>query len=132
MLALFVNAAILIVAAATFHASGHADVAEIGQAFELLSPLLGLGIASTLFAVALLASGLNSTVTATLAGQIVMEGFLRPARCRTGRDGCSPAASPSFLSSSSPHSMASAVPHSSWCSARSCCRCNFRSPSFRW
>jgi len=53
------------------------DVAEIGQAFELLSPLLGLGIASILFAIALLASGLNSTVTATLAGQIVMEGFLR-------------------------------------------------------
>jgi manganese transport protein len=76
MLALFINAAILIVAAATFHTSGHSDVAEIGQAFELLSPLLGLGIASTLFAVALLASGLNSTVTATLAGQIVMEGFL--------------------------------------------------------
>ncbi|MBR0829532.1 Nramp family divalent metal transporter [Bradyrhizobium manausense] len=76
MLALFINAAILVVAAATFHNSGHADVAEIGQAFELLSPLLGLGIASTLFAVALLASGLNSTVTATLAGQIVMEGFL--------------------------------------------------------
>jgi manganese transport protein len=76
MMALFINAAILIVAAATFHTSGHADVAEIGQAFELLSPLLGLGIASTLFAVALLASGLNSTVTATLAGQIVMEGFL--------------------------------------------------------
>src|SRR5258707_1112607 len=75
-LALFINAAILIVAAATFHSSGHSDVAEIGQAFELLSPLLGLGIASTLFAVALLASGLNSTVTATLAGQIVMEGFL--------------------------------------------------------
>jgi manganese transport protein len=77
MLALFINAAILIVAAATFHDSGHADVAEIGKAFELLSPLLGLGIASTLFAIALLASGLNSTVTATLAGQIVMEGFLR-------------------------------------------------------
>src|SRR4051794_22143108 len=77
MLALFVNAAILVVAAATFHDSGHADVAEIGKAFELLSPLLGLGIASTLFAIALLASGLNSTVTATLAGQIVMEGFLR-------------------------------------------------------
>jgi manganese transport protein len=76
MLALFINAAILVVAAATFHKSGHADVAEIGQAYELLSPLLGLGIASTLFAVALLASGLNSTVTATLAGQIVMEGFL--------------------------------------------------------
>jgi manganese transport protein len=77
MLALFVNAAILIVAAATFHTSGHSDVAEIGQAYHLLSPLLGLGIASTLFAVALLASGVNSTVTATLAGQIVMEGFLR-------------------------------------------------------
>jgi manganese transport protein len=77
MLALFVNAAILVVAAATFHESGHADVEEIGQAFQLLSPLLGLGIASTLFAVALLASGVNSTVTATLAGQIVMEGFLR-------------------------------------------------------
>ncbi|MDR5781740.1 Nramp family divalent metal transporter [Caballeronia sp. LZ065] len=76
-LALFINAAILIVAAAVFHANGHEDVAEIGDAFRLLSPLLGLGIASTLFAVALLASGLNSTVTATLAGQIVMEGFLR-------------------------------------------------------
>ncbi len=77
MLALFVNAAILVVAAAAFHTSGHADVKEIEQAFELLSPLLGLSIASTLFAVALLASGLNSTVTATLAGQIIMEGFLR-------------------------------------------------------
>ncbi|WP_456710576.1 Nramp family divalent metal transporter [Bradyrhizobium sp. USDA 4452] len=76
MLALFVNAAILVLAAATFHKSGHSDVAEIDQAFELLSPLLGLSIASTLFAVALLASGLNSTVTATLAGQIVMQGFL--------------------------------------------------------
>src|SRR3979409_2323500 len=77
MLALFINAAILIVAASTFHSSGHADVAEIGKAFELLSPLLGFSIASTLLAIALLASGLNSTVTATLAGQIVMEGFLR-------------------------------------------------------
>jgi manganese transport protein len=76
ILALFVNASILIVAAAAFHGTGHEDVAEIGQAYELLSPLLGLGIASVLFAVALLASGLNSTVTATLAGQIVMEGFL--------------------------------------------------------
>ncbi len=76
-LALFVNAAILVVAAAVFHTSGHHDVAEIGDAHELLSPLLGAGIASTLFALALLASGLNSTVTATLAGQIVMEGFLR-------------------------------------------------------
>ncbi|MDO9416025.1 Nramp family divalent metal transporter [Pararhizobium sp.] len=77
MLALFINAAILVVAAVAFHGTGHEDVAEIGDAYELLSPLLGLGIASTLFAVALLASGLNSTVTATLAGQIVMEGFLR-------------------------------------------------------
>ena len=77
MLALFVNAAILIVAAVAFHDSGHEDVADIGQAFQLLSPLLGLGIASFLFAIALLASGVNSTVTATLAGQIVMEGFLR-------------------------------------------------------
>jgi manganese transport protein len=76
MLALFINAAILIVAAAVFHASGKTDVTEIEQAYALLSPLLGAGIASILFAVALLASGLNSTVTATLAGQIVMEGFL--------------------------------------------------------
>ena len=77
MLALFVNAAILIVAASVFHAGGKTDVAEIQDAYALLSPLLGVGIASILFAVALLASGLNSTVTATLAGQIVMEGFLR-------------------------------------------------------
>ncbi|OLP58293.1 divalent metal cation transporter [Xaviernesmea oryzae] len=76
MLALFINAAILIVAAVAFHETGRTDVAEIEQAHELLSPLLGFGLASTLFAVALLASGLNSTVTATLAGQIVMEGFL--------------------------------------------------------
>jgi manganese transport protein len=76
MLALFVNSAILIVAAAVFHANGKTDVAEIEEAYALLSPLLGAGVASILFAVALLASGLNSTVTATLAGQIVMEGFL--------------------------------------------------------
>ena len=76
-LALFVNAAILIVAAAVFHAGGHPEVAEISQAHGMLSPLLGVGAASALFAIALLASGLNSTVTATLAGQIVMEGFLR-------------------------------------------------------
>ncbi|MBO0150368.1 divalent metal cation transporter, partial [Vibrio sp. Vb2424] len=66
MLALFVNAAILILAAAGFHAGGRTEVEEIEQAYELLSPLLGVGVASTLFAVALLASGLNSTVTATL------------------------------------------------------------------
>ncbi len=77
MFALFINGAILVLAAAAFHASGRTEVAEIQDAFELLSPLLGLGIASTLFAVALLASGLNSTVTATLAGQIIMEGFIK-------------------------------------------------------
>ncbi|MGN7360789.1 Nramp family divalent metal transporter [Paenibacillus sp. SAF-054] len=76
MLALFVNAAILILSAATFHTSGHTDVAEIQDAYQLLTPLLGTGIASVLFAVALLASGQNSTLTGTLAGQIVMEGFL--------------------------------------------------------
>lgn len=77
MLALFINASILIIAASAFHTTGNTDVVEIEQAYKLLSPLLGLGIASTLFAIALLASGINSTVTATLAGQIVMEGFLR-------------------------------------------------------
>ena len=76
MLALFVNAAILVLAAAVFHANGRTDVADIEEAHALLAPMLGAGIASVLFAVALLASGLNSTVTATLAGQIVMEGFL--------------------------------------------------------
>jgi manganese transport protein len=73
--ALFINAAILIIAAATFHTSGHAEVAEIQDAFKLLTPLLGAG-ASVVFALALLASGQNSTLTGTLAGQIVMEGFL--------------------------------------------------------
>ena len=90
MLALFVNAGILIVAASVFHASGKTDVQEIEQAYELLSPLLGVGIASILFAIALLASGLNSTVTATLAGQIVMEGFLESAHSALG----APAADP--------------------------------------
>ncbi|MFL6588744.1 MAG: Nramp family divalent metal transporter [Chthoniobacterales bacterium] len=76
MFALFINAAILIVAAATFYRRGHNDVAEIQDAYKLLTPLLGVGGASTLFALALLASGQNSTLTGTLAGQIVMEGFL--------------------------------------------------------
>jgi manganese transport protein len=76
-LALFVNAAILVVAAVAFHDTGHVEVEDISQAYRLLSPLLGLGLASAVFAAALLASGLNSTITATLAGQIVMEGFLR-------------------------------------------------------
>jgi manganese transport protein len=76
MFALFINAAILILSAAVFHWSGHQDVAEIQDAYRLLSPLLGVGAASILFAVALLASGQNSTLTGTLAGQIVMEGFL--------------------------------------------------------
>jgi manganese transport protein len=73
--ALFINAAILIVAAATFHRTGNTEVAEIQDAYQLLTPLLGAG-ASTMFALALLASGQNSTLTGTLAGQIVMEGFL--------------------------------------------------------
>jgi manganese transport protein len=76
MLALFVNAAILILAASVFHRGGHTEVAEIGDAYKLLSPMLGVAGASTLFAVALLASGQNSSLTGTLAGQIVMEGFL--------------------------------------------------------
>ena len=76
MFALLVNASILILAAATFHKSGQTEVAELGRAHELLAPLLGLSIAPTLFAIALLCCGLNSTVTATMAGQIVMEGFL--------------------------------------------------------
>ncbi|MHB8837982.1 MAG: Nramp family divalent metal transporter, partial [Gemmatimonadaceae bacterium] len=74
--ALFINAAILIVAAATFHTSGNTQVAEIQDAYKLLTPLLGVAGASTVFALALLASGQNSTLTGTLAGQIVMEGFL--------------------------------------------------------
>lgn len=76
-LALFVNAAILIVAAAVFHRSGHYNVAAIGDAYKLLSPLLGVTGASTMFAIALLASGQNSSITGTLAGQVVMEGFLQ-------------------------------------------------------
>jgi manganese transport protein len=75
-IALFVNAAILIVAAAVFNRSGHYDVAAIQDAYKLLSPLLGVTGASTLFAVALLASGQNSSITGTLAGQVVMEGFI--------------------------------------------------------
>lgn len=75
-LALFINAAILVLAAAAFHATGQTGVADISQAYRLLSPTLGAGLASVLFAVALLASGQNSTVTGTLAGQIVAEGFL--------------------------------------------------------
>ncbi len=76
MSALFINAAILIMAAATFHGTGYDDVADIGDAYQLLSPLLGTSLASTLFAVALLCSGQNATLTGTLAGQIVMEGFI--------------------------------------------------------
>ena len=76
MFALFINGAILVLAASAFHWSGHQHVAEIQDAYKLLSPLLGVSFASVLFAVALLASGQNSTLTGTLAGQIVMEGFL--------------------------------------------------------
>ena len=76
LLAFFINAAILILAAAAFHFSGNQQVADIADAHRLLDPLLGVQMASVLFAVALLASGQNSTLTGTLAGQIVMEGFL--------------------------------------------------------
>jgi manganese transport protein len=76
MFALFINAAILVMAAAAFHGSGHEAVADIGDAYQLLSPLLGTRMASILFAVALLCSGQNATLTGTLAGQIVMEGFI--------------------------------------------------------
>jgi manganese transport protein len=75
-LAFFINAAILIMAAATFHRHGLSEVAEIQEAYQTLSPLLGIPMASFLFAIALLCSGQNSTLTGTLAGQIVMEGFL--------------------------------------------------------
>jgi manganese transport protein len=76
MSALFINAAILIMASATFHGTGHQEVADISDAYTLLSPLLGTSLASVLFAVALLCSGQNATLTGTLAGQIVMEGFI--------------------------------------------------------
>jgi manganese transport protein len=74
--ALFVNAAILVVAAATFHGTGNQDVADISDAYHLLAPILGTSLASTAFAISLLFSGQNATLTGTLAGQIVMEGFL--------------------------------------------------------
>ena len=76
MFALLINASILILAAATFNKAGQTDVSELGEVHKLIAPLLGSGIAPTLFAIALLCCGLNSTVTATLAGQIVMEGFI--------------------------------------------------------
>jgi len=76
LLAMFINGAILVLAAATFHVAGRTDVAEIGDAYRLLSPMLGAGAASAVFAIALLASGQNSTITGTLAGQVVAEGFL--------------------------------------------------------
>jgi manganese transport protein len=76
MFALLINASILILAAATFHKVGKTDVAELDQAHSFLAPLLGSAMAPTLFGIALLCCGLNSTVTATLSGQIVMEGFI--------------------------------------------------------
>jgi manganese transport protein len=76
MSALFINGAILVMAAATFHGTGYDHVADISDAYKMLSPLLGTTLASTLFAVALLCSGQNATLTGTLAGQIVMEGFI--------------------------------------------------------
>jgi manganese transport protein len=76
-LALFVNVGIMIVAAGAFHATGNTSVSELSDAYRLLSPVLGVAAASTLFGIALLASGLSSSVTGTLAGQVVMEGFLK-------------------------------------------------------
>ncbi len=76
LFAFFINAAILVVSAAAFHGTEHQDVADISDAYKLLAPVLGTQLASTAFAVALLASGQNSTLTGTMAGQIVMEGFL--------------------------------------------------------
>jgi len=76
MFALLINASILILAAATFNKTGQTEVSELGEVHKLIAPLLGSGMAPTLFAIALLCCGLNSTVTATLAGQIVMEGFI--------------------------------------------------------
>ena len=75
MLALFVNAAILALAAAVFHRSGHFEIGDIQSAYKMLTPLMGVGLATPLFAVALLASGQNSTLTGTMAGQIILEGF---------------------------------------------------------
>jgi manganese transport protein len=76
-LAFFINAAILIISASVFNKSGNEEVADINDAYKLLTPLLGASLASTVFAIALLASGQNSTLTGTMAGQIIMEGFLR-------------------------------------------------------
>jgi manganese transport protein len=108
MFALFINAAILIMAAATFHGSGHERVADIGDAYQLLTPLLGTSAASVLFAVALLCSGQNATLTGTLAGQIVMEGFLN-LRARLWLRASSRGCLRSFRRSSSSRCMGSAA-----------------------
>jgi manganese transport protein len=76
LFALCINAAILVLAAAAFHRTGHEEVGEIQEAYKLLTPLLGVPVASGIFILALLASGQNSTLTGTLAGQIIMEGFI--------------------------------------------------------
>ena len=76
-MAVLINLALIVMAAAAFHASGHLEVTDLGDAYRLIAPLLGAPLAATLFAVALLACGLTSTITATLAGQMVMEGFLQ-------------------------------------------------------
>ncbi|KIG03619.1 Nramp family divalent metal transporter [Caballeronia concitans] len=77
LLALLINAAILILAASAFHATGHTQVTEIEDAYKLLAPIVGTGLAAILFAVTLFASGQSSTFTGTIAGQVIMEGFLR-------------------------------------------------------
>ena len=77
MMAVLINLSLVVIAAAAFHASGHLAVTDLSDAYRLIAPLLGAPLAATLFAVALLACGLNSTITATMAGQMVMEGFLQ-------------------------------------------------------
>ena len=118
MFALFINAAILILAAAAFHWSGHQDVAEIQDAYQLLSPLLGVSFASVLFAVALLASGQNSTLTGTLAGQIVMEGFLNFRITTVAAPADHARASRLFRRCSSSAFLAKAKPRNCWSPAR--------------
>ena len=112
MFALLINASILILAAATFYKAGKTDVAELEQVHSFLAPLLGSAIAPTLFGIALLCCGLNSTVTATLAGQIVMEGFLDIRLPALGAPADHARASPSCRLRSSPSGMARRAPRS--------------------
>ena len=126
-LAFFVNAAIVVVAAAVFHRAGRYDVADIRDAYLLLTPLLGMAGASTLFALALLASGQASTLTATLAGQIVMEGFIH---IRLAGVAAPPGDAPAGADSGADHDRVvrrAAAPAACWSRARWCSACSCRS-----